>query len=465
MTRKLVLALLVGSAMAAVAGVDGAQNQDDKVDAAAAMGKLEGNWKLVRSEFNGNLGAGLERAKIGLFIEDGKIFWTQDGLDRGGQKGDLTIDPSTSPKSIEVEITRGGNIGKKMLGIFEIKGNKLTICWGEPGDEKRPKKFITKKAVGAGVRLETYESLEEEKSAVKEENTNSKKGDGPVDAAAETKRLEGNWKLTRKEYKGNLWPGVDRGRDGIFIEDGKIFWTHDGSEAGQQKGELTIDPSTSPKSIEVEVTRGGSIGKKLLGIYEIKGNKLTICWSEPGGAKRPTKFVTKMAVGAGAMLETYQSQEEDEKAPVKANAPRGNAARSRKSDAQADTAAETKILEGNWKLTRMEHKGNLRPGADGGKAGIFIEDGKIFWTHDGREAGGQKGELTIDPTTNPKSIEVEITRGSLIGKKMLGIYELKGKKLTICWGEPGGEKRPTKFVTKTARGAGTFLENYQKLDD
>ena len=138
--------------MAAVAGVDGAQNQDDKVDAAAAMGKLEGNWKLVRSESNGNLGAGLEHTKIGLFIEDGKIFWTQDGRERGGQKGDLTIDPSTSPKSIEVEITRGSNIGKKLLGIYEIKGNKLTICWGEPGGEKRPKKFITKKAVAPASR-------------------------------------------------------------------------------------------------------------------------------------------------------------------------------------------------------------------------------------------------------------------------------------------------------------------------
>ena len=166
--------------------------------------------------------------------------------------------------------------------------------------------------------------------------------------------------MTRKEYKGNLSPGVDRGKDGIFIEDGKIFWTHNGREAGQQKGELTIDPSTSPKSIEVEVTRGSSIGKKLLGIYEIKGNKLTICWSEPGGAKRPTKFVTKMAVGAGAMLETYQSQEETKRPQSKrmrggTAASRGN--RTRRSDA----AAETKVLEGNWKLTRMEHKGNLRP--------------------------------------------------------------------------------------------------------
>jgi uncharacterized protein (TIGR03067 family) len=73
--------------------------------------------------------------------------------------------------------------------------------------------------------------------------------------------------------------------------------------------------------------------------------------------------------------------------------------------------------------------------------------------------------VTIDPTTSPKSIEVAVARGANFGKTTLGIYELKGKKLTICWGEPGGEKRPKKFVTKTALGAGTTMEAYEKQDD
>lgn len=81
------------------------------------------------------------------------------------------------------------------------------------------------------------------------------------------------------------------------------------------------------------------------------------------------------------------------------------------------------------------------------------------------ERGGQKGDVTIDPSTSPMSIEVEVTRGSSIGKKLLGIYELKGKKLTICWSDPGGQKRPKKFVTKMSIGAGSTLESYQKVDD
>jgi uncharacterized protein (TIGR03067 family) len=454
MTGRFVLGVFVGFLAAAHSGTY-AQDRGGSDDAAAAAKKLEGNWKLVRAEAGGQAQlAGLR--KEGLFIEEGKIFWTEDGRERGGQKGDLEIDPSTKPKSFVVEITRGSLIGQKLLAIYEINGKKLNICWSEPDAKKQPTRFVTKTSTGAGARLETYELVDDDDSTASE-GTTSKNGSGKVDVAAETKKLEGNWKLTRKEYKGNLWPGA--GKDGLFIEEGKIFWTNDGQERGGQKGDVTIDPTTSPKSIEVEVTRGSSIGKKLLGIYEIKGNKLTICWSEPGGEKRPKKFVTKMAVGAGAMLETYQAVEEEKSAAsATTGAPKGRGGK-------VDVVAEMKKLEGTWKLTRREEKGNLRPGADRGNEGLFIEEGKIFWTRNGKESGGQRGDVTIDPSTSPMSIEVEVTRGSSIGKKLLGIYEFKGKKLTICWSDPGGEKRPKKFVTKMSIGAGSTLDTYQKVED
>jgi uncharacterized protein (TIGR03067 family) len=285
------------------------------------------------------------------------------------------------------------------------------------------------------------------------------------DDSKELKKFEGNWKLTRKEYKGNLWPAAGIVKEGIFMEDGKIVWLRDGKEAGQ-KGDMTIDATTNPKSIDVEITQGSFIGKKMLGIYEIKGNKLSICWSEPGGEKRPKKFVTKTAVGSGTYLESYQLEGGDKKADDKAAAKgdkKGTAGK--KEDSKADAGDEMKKLEGNWKLVRQEYKGNLRPALDIIKPGIFIEDGKIFWTREGKEAGEQKGDLTLDSSTTPKSLDVEITRGSFIGKKLLGIYELKGNKLTICWSEPGGEKRPKKFVTKTAVGSGVSMDTFEKVKD
>jgi uncharacterized protein (TIGR03067 family) len=290
------------------------------------------------------------------------------------------------------------------------------------------------------------------------------KGDDKDDSA-EMKKLEGNWKLIRKEFKGNLWPGLEFTKEGLFIEDGKIFWTRDGKEAGGQKGDMTLDASTNPMSVDVEITRGSFIGKKLLGIYEIKGNKLTICWSEPGGEKRPKKFVTKTALGSGVTMETYQRVDEVQKADDKAaSKDKKKATKETKEEEKGDSAAELKKLEGNWKLVREEFKGNLRPGLDFAKPGLFIEETKIVWTSEGKEAG-QKGDLTVDGSTNPKSLDVEITQGGLIGKKLLGIYEIKGNKLTICWSEAGGEKRPKKFVTKTAIGSGVTLQTYEKIKE
>ena len=73
----------------------------------------------------------------------------------------MTVDPSTTPRSIDVEITRGSNIGKKMLGIYEVRGDRLVICWGEPGSDKRPKKFATKLSVGAGALMTSYKKVKE----------------------------------------------------------------------------------------------------------------------------------------------------------------------------------------------------------------------------------------------------------------------------------------------------------------
>jgi uncharacterized protein (TIGR03067 family) len=279
------------------------------------------------------------------------------------------------------------------------------------------------------------------------------------------KKLVGNWKLTRKEFKGNLWPGVDRIKEGILVDEGKIIWLRDGREAGQ-KGDLTIDASTNPMSIDVETTQGSFIGKKMLGIYELKGNKLTICWSEPGGEKRPKKFTTKPSVGSGAFLESYLQEGGDTKTDEKASAKdakKDNKAGA-KSDAKGDSTDPLKKLEGNWKLVRSERKGNLRPLPGIVKESIFIEDGKITWLRDGKEVM-QKGDASADGSTNPKAIDVEITRGSFIGKKLLGIFEVKGDKLTICWSEEGGEKRPKKFVTKPSVGSGVTMETYQKEKD
>jgi uncharacterized protein (TIGR03067 family) len=56
-------------------------------------------------------------------------------------------------------------------------------------------------------------------------------------------------------------------------------------EAATQK----LDPSKSPKTLDAKVTDGPNKGAVILGIYEISGDTLKVCF-DPEGKKRPTEF-------------------------------------------------------------------------------------------------------------------------------------------------------------------------------
>jgi uncharacterized protein (TIGR03067 family) len=72
------------------------------------------------------------------------------------------------------------------------------------------------------------------------------------------------------------------------------------------------------------------------------------------------------------------------------------------------------------------------------------------------------GTYKIDPTTNPKAIETTPSSGPYKDKAMLGIYELNGDSLKICYALPG-EDRPTEFSGKA--GSGWILTVHKKLKE
>ena len=55
-----------------------------------------------------------------------------------------------------------------------------------------------------------------------------------------------------------------------------------------------LDPSKSPKTLDVTVTEGLNKGVVILGIYEISGDTLKVCF-DPEGKKRPTQFKSASA--------------------------------------------------------------------------------------------------------------------------------------------------------------------------
>ena len=57
-----------------------------------------------------------------------------------------------------------------------------------------------------------------------------------------------------------------------------------------QTAALKIDPSRSPRTLDIAVVEGLDKGAVMLGIYEFSGDTLKVCFDPVG--KRPTQFKT-----------------------------------------------------------------------------------------------------------------------------------------------------------------------------
>ncbi len=110
-----------------------AQGQDDLV-------KLQGTWKRVDAEIDGKKLPAAELQTTTLTIEKNKYT-----LNMGGQlrTGTLKLDPSKTPKQIDLSSDAGPNKGKVLPGIYELDGDIFKYALSNPGKE-RPTDFTAK---------------------------------------------------------------------------------------------------------------------------------------------------------------------------------------------------------------------------------------------------------------------------------------------------------------------------------
>jgi len=115
---------------------------------------------------------------------------------------------------------------------------------------------------------------------------------------------------------------------------------------------------------------------------------------------------------------------------------------------------DQELLQGTWKLIRME-EGGERAAEDvlkamsikivGNKLSVFEKDKVV-------------AELSfkLDPAKKPKAVDFTHLEGSEKGKSEAGIYALEGDKVTFCASGPG-KPRPAEFVSKKGTDAGLFV--------
>jgi uncharacterized protein (TIGR03067 family) len=122
-----------------------------------------------------------------------------------------------------------------------------------------------------------------------------------------------------------------------------------------------------------------------------------------------------------------------------------------------DTAVKEDMqkLQGRWNVTSIEVNGARVPADKIGDPGAVIE-GDRYAIHDFRLT------ITIDPTKTPKAIDMVGKEGNGKPLSMIGIFELDGDTLRICFAKPGQKQRPTTFETKANPGASLVVYQRQK---
>ncbi len=125
--------------------------------------------------------------------------------------------------------------------------------------------------------------------------------DDKAEIEKETKKFQGEWTIESSVTGGVTIPAdqlkgfivIYEGDKHTLKFDGKVF------QVGTQK----IDPTKSPKTIDVTMTEGPSKGAVMLGIYEIEGDTMKACFN-PQGKKRPTEF--KSEAGSSNFLNVHK---------------------------------------------------------------------------------------------------------------------------------------------------------------
>jgi len=263
----------------------------------------------------------------------------------------------------------------------------------------------------------------------------------PEHAAAADKdddKLDGTWSVWQSVKDGDTT--ADSG-EGIVISGATLQFTLRGKDLAE-KGTVSLKASADPKEIDVEHTAGRYKGKKQLGIYRLAApGQLEIAWGEPGSDKRPKLFTGKLTVGAGTPFVIYRSS--DFKLP----------------DA---VVKELKAMEGKWKLTTYHRLGRPEPRAEKRGEGFLLEGDAMQFFWGGSNKGG-KAQFSVDPSKDPKQIEIVYTVGQDRYKKRIGIYKLSDKKLEISLSAINSDTRPTAFTgVKGSKGAGDAYFVYEK---
>ncbi|MHC4179235.1 MAG: TIGR03067 domain-containing protein, partial [Planctomycetota bacterium] len=408
---------------------------------------IQGTWQVVSSSFNlfpmVGRAEGVTRDEL---IRTTKVVITQDAFKFLGEHVvdvayQYQLNPTSSPKIIDLKA--GSKIA---LGVYELAGDQLRVC-ALPAFSHSTEKPQRPKAVwaeyGSGKELLVLKRI------------------GNAVLAPDETAIQGEWEVIRSE--GQL-PHQELTYS--FADDlrhRKVRITrHDlaikglAYEKSQYPGlraplrgttpwqpVYALDPNQAPKTIDLVY-----YFSEWLGIYELKGDQLTICF----GKTRPSGFEAKPGEDR-VLIEMRRVR--DVSAVPDAEAIQGTwqiVSSSRgPQQSQLLLCGSLMLLSGSgatpdWADAPLSGSAAVPDWADVPLAEVW-KTSKVVITRDafkvrGRHVLNVTHKYQVNPDTSPKMIDLLVG-----GQGILGVYELQGDQLKICldWGmhpQSGRRSRP-----------------------
>jgi uncharacterized protein (TIGR03067 family) len=125
---------------------------------------------------------------------------------------------------------------------------------------------------------------------------------GPEEQRKEQAKLEGRWRVTRVEIDGEPLPPEDVRGMGLAFKGDRLVSERGGKKV--EEGAYRVNPSATPKTMDVDFAEGPNKGKTWPVLYALEGDTLRICGGQAGEG-RPAGFETK---GTGTILVTLRRE-------------------------------------------------------------------------------------------------------------------------------------------------------------
>jgi len=201
-------------------------------------------------------------------------------------EGTLRLDPSASPRAIDLQFTNGPEKGRCNAGIYELLPDGWRLCLNTLGPG-RPGLFQT--APGTGLALEVLKRTAPEPAPVRFSSHD-------LEPAAE---LQGEWRMISGHVDGqpipeNMVRTARRSVEGTRMSVTFGSYVH-------SRAEYTVDRSRTPAAITVYNAEGPHAGKTQTGIYQRTDDTLTISLAAPESAK-PADFAVRPGDGRTVVL-------------------------------------------------------------------------------------------------------------------------------------------------------------------